>query len=943
MSRSSLLGTTFSIFFILILLTPAWAQTQSTGYTIDTVAGSEPPRDATLAVATWLDFPAGVAVDDAGNVYVSDTSGNRVLRVRPDGIRETFAGTGSFGVSGDGGPATEARLASPAGLSFGPDGSLYVTNRSTPRIRKIAPDGTITTVAGTGGSGFGGDGGPATEAMLSFPTDVAVDTAGNLYIADADNDRVRRVDPQGMISTFAGTGERGFDGDGGPAGEAQLNFPQGVAIGPAGEVLIADTTNHRIRVVDTDGNISTFAGGGNSTQDGAPTDYRLSFPNSIAVDATGVVYISNLFGNNILRSTTDLIETLAGTGEAGFSGDDGPAADALLNGPQGIAVSAENGDATVYFGDRNNHRVRAVTAGTISTVAGTAHLAGDGGPATEALLDTPVDVALDAAGNLYIAEWFNSAVRRVSPDGTITTVAGTGISGSDAPGQPAVETRLRAPFGVLIHSNGDLLIADTDNAQVLRVGQDGIAQLFAGRGSGGDGVPATEARLRFPVGLAEDSQGGIYISERFDHRIRRVGPDMIIQTFVGTGDAGFSGDGGPATGAMLDRPQHLVIDGEDTLFVVDGGNGRIRRITPGGLIDTIAGGGATFVDTEDVPALEGSLGFPVGLVMNPTGEGKGLAEGAELLISSSARVYRLNSEGNVRTIAGGPFRFSGDGGPAIGAGLASPSGMAIDADGNIYIADSNNDRVRKLTPVVTRVNSGGVVNGGAIAFSLAVDTVSPDMIASIFGIGLSIADGDGLTLPLPTTLAGVTVSITDSEGVTRLAPLFAARSTQINCLIPAGTAPGSATLTVTTPLGTTSAIDIEVVALAPGLFAINGGGLGLAAASAFLRDNNGVDTPLQVFNPAGFPFEPLPLDLGADTDLVVLSLFGTGIRDFTGQITATIGGVNAQVLGFAPSVQFVGLDQLNLLIPRSLIGAGVVEIQVTVDGLVLNTVTITIL
>ncbi len=925
------------------------AQTESTAYLIDTIAGSDLPLDADRAVDTWLNFPVGVATDDAGNVYVSDTFNHRVLRIKPDGTRETAAGSGTCGSPVDGGPATEARLCTPWGLTFGPDGSLYIADPGNERIHQVSPKGTITTVAGSGEHGFSGDGGPATGASFSFPFAVAVDPMGNLYIADTFNERVRKVDVQGMISTFAGSGDFGFAGDGGPATAARLRSPQGLAVGPAGKIYIADSSNHRIRVVDTHGNINTFAGGGTSRDNGPPTDYRLSHPIGVAVDAAGVVYIANQFGDEILRSTADFIEKIVGAGTRGFAGDGGPALEALLNGPQGVALSAAGGETTIYFVDSENHRVRAVTDGTIHTVAGTSHLSGDGGPATEALLDGPSDVALDASGNLYIADERNHAVRRVAIDGTITTVAGTGIRGRTAPGSAATETKLLSPQGVLVTRGGDLLIADSSNDRVLRVDEGGVAQSFAGTGFlgfEGDGGPATEARLLGPVGLAEDNEGSVYIADQFNQRIRRVGPDSIINTVAGNGESGFSGDAGAATDAALNIPTHVAVDDQGNILITDTFNQRVRLVTPGGLMDTVAGGGETRVDLEDVPALEANIGLPWGLVIDNTdGNGKGVDGRADVFISSICLVYRLGNEGTIRTIAGGSCRFEGDGGSALDAGFGpnSPRGMAIDADGNIYVADLDNNRVRKLTPVVTRVSTGGVVNAAAIAFSVAVDTVAPETIVSIFGIGLSIADGDALSLPLPTRLAGVTVEVSDSQGVSRPASLFAVRSTQINCLIPAGTALGPATLTVTNSLGSTSTIDIQVVAVTPGLFAINASGQGLAAATAFRRSADLVDTPLQVFNPAGFPFEAVPLDLGSETDLVVLSLFGTGIRGFQNSIVVTIGGEAAQVLGFAPSGQFEGLDQLNVLIPRSLIGRAVVEILVTVDGQMLNPVTITIL
>ncbi len=946
MSRFPLARFAVALLIVLGSITIGFGQTQTIGYVIDTVAGSDPPRNAALGVDTWLDFPFGVAADAAGNVYVSDSSNFRILKISPDGRSETVVGTGSFGSSGDGGPATEAKLASVRGLAIGPDGCLYSTDISSRRIRKVGLDGNITTMAGSGQRGFGGDGGPALDAAFDFPVDIAVDSAGNIYIADTQNNRIRKVDTQGMISTVAGTGEGGFSGDGGPAAEAQLWRPQGVAIGPGDELYIADSTNARIRMIDADGNIQTVAGGGNTINTAVATDYRLALPAGIAVDSLGTLFISGPFANRILSVTGPLIGIVAGTGKPGFAGDGGPAIDALFNGPQHIVVNEVGDQSSIYVVDGENDRVREVTGGTVRTVAGTAHLAGDGGPATEALLDSPMDVSLDTEGNLYVVERGNHVVRKITPAGTISTVAGTGIQGSGSPGETSTETALSAPRGVLARSVGDVLVSDSQNQRVLRLTPGGVLEAFAGKTSSngfeGDGGPADEAKLWFPVGLAEGADQSVYIGDSSNDRIRKVGPGGMISTVAGDGERAFSGDGAAAINASLNGPDRVTVDSQDNLFIADSGNRRVRQVTPGGIIGTIAGGGSTFVETDEVPALEASLTGAQGIVLRPT-NGKGGVATPDLLVSSFGRVYLVAGGNTVRTIAGGASASNGDGGPALGALIVNADGMATDPDGNIYVAEANNHRVRKLTPVVTRIGTGGVVNAASIAFSVAVDSVAPETIVSIFGVGLSIEDGSAVSLPLPTELGGVTVDVTDSQGRTRRAPLFAVRGLQINCLIPAGTALGEATLTVTTSLGTSSTIDIEVVSLEPGLFALDGSGSGLAAASAFQRDTNGVDTSLDVFKPGVFPFEASALDLGGETDLVVLSVFGTGMRGFTGQITATIGGVDAQVLGFAPSGQFEGLDQINLLIPRSLAGQGVVQIQLTVDGLALNPVTVTIL
>lgn len=948
MFRTQILSSLIGILLLSVGLAPnAHGQRASVGYMVETVAGREVPRDAALAIDTWLDRPQGVATDASGNIFVSDTQSHRVIRIGPDGTQETYAGTGVRGFSGDGGPASEARIGSPLGLSVGPDGCLYISDNGNRRVRKVTPAGIITTVAGSGSSGSGGDGGPAADAQFAYVGAVAADAAGNLYIADTTNHRVRKVDILGIITNFAGTGTGGFSGDGGPAADAELNRPLGVAVGPGQEVYIADTVNGRVRVVDTEGNISTFAGGGNSTEDGVPTDYRLTSPYGLTVSSTGIVYIANWSGNTVVRSTASLIEKVAGTGAAGFTGDGGPALDARLNVPQDVAILEDGGNVTVFFSSSENNRVRSVTNGNITTVAGTAHLAGDGGPATEGLLDGPSGVAVDADGNLFISEERNHTVRKVNAaDGTIATVAGIGVLAFTSPGAPAAITGLSSPRNVLVASNGDLLIADSGNRRVLRVGQDGIAQAFAGSGafaSGGDGGPAVEASVRAANGLAEDSEGSVYISDASSDYVRKVGGDGIISTLAGNGERGFSGDGGAATEAALSGPTGVAADAQGNIYIADSNNSGIRVVTPGGVIDTFIGGGTNFVGTEEIPASQAIVSFPGDVAVAPVdATAKGADVRGDIFYTSSSSIYRLTFDGFVSRVAGGSTGFGGDGGPAIDARFNSIRAIAVAPDGSIYVTDNENNRVRKLTPTITSINSGGVVNAAAIAFSDQVDHVAPEAIVSIFGVNLASADGNATTLPLPTDLAGVTVEVTDSEGTTRSASLFAVRGNQINCLIPAGTALGQATLTVRNPNGVTSIL-IEVAAVSPGLFTLSGSGQGLAAATAFRRDSQGVDTPLNVFQPDVFPFVAAPIDLGAEGDLVVLSLFGTGIRGTESSIEVTIGGTMVQVFGVAASGQFAGLDQVNVLIPRSLIGQGVVEIQMTVDGIVLNTVTITIL
>ncbi|MFD5541242.1 RICIN domain-containing protein [Streptomyces sp. NPDC127079] len=330
----------------------------------------------------------------------------------------TVAGTGTAGFSGDNDPAVSAKLNRPYGVAVDSTGTLYFSDYNNHRVRKITTDGKITTVAGTGVAGFGGDNGPALSAQLNCPREVAVDSAGTVYITDAGNHRVRKITADGKISTVAGTGTAGFSGDGGPATAAVLNYPLGVAVDSTGVLYISDHSNHRVRKVTADGKISTVAGTGSPgfRGDGGPAvSAQLSRPYALAVDGADELYITDGDNHRVRKITADgKISTVAGTGTAGFSGDDGPAPSAKLNLPLGVVVDSTG---TVYVSDYNNHRVRKIGSdGKIGTVAGTgaAGFSGDGGPAVSAQLYNPFGLAVDCVDTLYIADHLNNRIRKIT-------------------------------------------------------------------------------------------------------------------------------------------------------------------------------------------------------------------------------------------------------------------------------------------------------------------------------------------------------------------------------------------------------------------------------------------------------------------------------------------------------------------------------------------------
>jgi sugar lactone lactonase YvrE len=804
---------------------------------ITTVAGNGTygfQGDGSRATSAELRNPSGIAVDSSGNIYIADTHNHRIRKISAaTGVISTVAGNGGSGYRGDGGAATSAELNSPAGIAAGTGGSLLIADSGNSVVRKLnTVTGVISTVAGDGSAGYSGDGGPAKNAKLRAVNGVAVDPQGNLYVADTDNHVIRKVSAaNGVITTVAGNGSYGYKGDGGQATKAELSRTEGVAVDLAGNLYIADGDNGVIRKVTaktgvistvaatkaesslpggiavdsggnlyiayldkqvvrrlsaTSGTIATVAGnlGAGYGGDGGPaTKGELNRPSAVALDSGGSLYIADVENNRIRRvsgtvAPVSFPEAAVGSASASqrvllgiksamkIDSISVPKSQGALQefAIGGIAGCVANGSAAVaagsicsvtvtfhpgYPGLRQVPLVVQTSAGTfhfgmegiglgpqaallpgvITTAAGngTQGSSGEGGPATKAELLYPVGVAVDAAGDLFIED---TVIRKVNAaTGTITTIAGTERSGFG---------------GIAVNAAGDIYFAAPNNNIVQKISATtGAITTVAGNGRGagvygqyysGDGGPATKAELNDPLGVALDSFGNLYIADTENCVIRKVDAATgIISTVAGNGIFGYSGDGGPATKAEFNFTTSVVVDSAGNLYIADY-SAHVRKVSAAtGIISPVAGGGNGCARQSDrfgdgCLATEGKLEGPMDVALDAAGN-LYIADYFEDDSRGTAVFYsfvrKVSAATGIMTTIAGDTAGTGtnsNGGPATSAQLYTPSGIALDATGNLYIADSMNYRVRKVslsTPAMGFPHTGVGDNSGARTFAVA--------------------------------------------------------------------------------------------------------------------------------------------------------------------------------------------------------------------------------
>jgi len=663
------------ITFILALIL-GWNAPKIAAQTITTLAGGI--GDGQNAATYGRVFgPYGVATDGSGNVYFMDFGAltdyqYRLRKISPSGIITTFAGNSNqttFGPSGLGGQAIDASIEDNSGVASDAAGNIYISYGNN--VNKINTSGIMTLVAGAtlGSGGFSGDGSAAVGAMLSHPVGMAIDGAGNIFIADNGNNRIRKVSTSGIITTVAGGGS--VLGDGGPATSAMFNGPVGVAVDATGNLYITDAGNQRIRKVNAAGYISTIAGTGGccgfSGAGGPATAAMINSPYDIKLDGAGNVYFSDYGVPYICKiNAAGILSVLSGTGTGGFSGDGGAATAAKIKGPRGIALDPSG---NLYFADGLNLRIREInTAGNINTIAGGNQLgdqgfAGDGASAYLAEFNTSSGVWTDPAGNVYVADGGNSRIRKISTTGVITTWAGGSISGFAGDGGPATAAELDNPYGGITDRFGNTYIADYGNNHVRKIDPSGIITTVAGGGSAGlgDGGPATAAEIS-AYGVGVDTSGNIYIADGSHNRIRKVTASSgIITTVAGTGVYGSTGSGGPATAAEIYSPTDVKVDNSGNIYIADN---TFHMVSPAGIITTIPGafGGALSIDKAgNVYLVEQYNGY---------------------------KVNRYDIYGYLSVVAGnGQVGYAGEGVPASACEFSVTAGVAIDTAGNLYVND----------------------------------------------------------------------------------------------------------------------------------------------------------------------------------------------------------------------------------------------------------------
>jgi sugar lactone lactonase YvrE len=754
--------------------------------TVSTLAGLAGIRggdDGTGSSARFNE-PNGVAVDSVGNVYVGDTLNHTIRKITPDGVVSTLAGlSGSFGATD--GIGSAARFSSPQGVAVDTAGNVYVADDSNHRIRKITPVGVVSTLAGSAPPGSVD--GPGSAARFNQPLGVAVDSQGNIYVADANNAAIRKIAPDGMVSTLAGLAGNAGATDG-TASQARFYNPVGVAVDRSGNVYVADGGNNTIRKITPGGMVSTLAGLARSTgsTDGIGSVARFNYPYGVAVDSAGNVYVADAYNNTIRKGVPNVAPTLptileqpadqtvlvgsavsfgvlAGGTEPlrfqwQFNAINLPGANSSLL----VITNSQRANDGLYQVLVSNAgglvssipvRLTVVLPGNssipilVTTVAGTSSPGAVEGRGVNARFNFPNGGFVGPDRMSYIADAFNHRIRRFDlVTGDVATLAGAGFAGyQDGSANTAL---FNVPQGVVVNAAGEIFVADALNHRIRKINADTMRTVTTVAGSGVQGYadgPAPTAQFSFPNDLVLDAAGNLYVSEFYNHTIRKITPAGAVLTVAGNGTPG-SADG-IGSAARLNGPAGLAIDQAGNLYVTEWQGHRVRKITPPGAVTTLAGNGsAGFADGTGGAA---RFNEPDGIVADPVGNLYVAEHGNHV-------IRKVAQDGRVTTVAGTGMPGLRDGEKLV-AQFNGPGGIGWDRTGNLVVADTGNHSIRLvnllLVPqIFDQPQSQTVTAGGSVR--LQVTASGPAVLRYQWyfnGTFLFGTTNSGTTFPATTT------------------------------------------------------------------------------------------------------------------------------------------------------------------------------------------------
>jgi hypothetical protein len=641
----------------------------------------------------------------SGSVGVANVSNVDVACVNAPNL---FLLAGGIGGAGNlDGIGVAARFSSPNGMAFDRAGNLYVADSSNNTIRKITPAGVVSVWAGAAGVQGSADGACAT-ARFSYPKDITADSLGNLYVADTLNNTVRKITPACTVSTLAGqpSVQGSTDGTG---SAARFTFPWGITIDTTGNLYVADAFNSTIRKITPAGEVSTLAGTAGSTgsTDGTGTVASFLFPTGITSDSVNNLYMADTNNHTVRKITpAGVVSTFAGT--AGVSGSsDGTGAAARFKNPQGITVDSAG---NLYVVDSYNHTIRKITpAGAVSTLAGAAGVSGaTDGVAAAARFRFPSATKMDNAGNLWVADG-NETLRKITPAGVVSTLAGMAVAAGSSDGTGAT-ARFNFPSGMAGDSAGNVYVADSDNNTIRKITPAGVVTTLAGTAGVSNSTDGTGAAARFngPTSITADSAGNLYVADTSNYTLRKITPAGVVTTLAGTAQVSGSTDG-TGTAASFSNLSGITIDSAGNLYVLDQSNCTIRKITPAGVVSTLAGTRGT-AGAADGVGTAASFRYPTGIAIDSAGN-------VYVADTGNRTIRKVTPAGLVTTLAGTAGLQGSADGTGAAARFSSPNGLTADSAGNLYVADSNNYTVRKITPagvvstVVGRTGQAGLVLG----------------------------------------------------------------------------------------------------------------------------------------------------------------------------------------------------------------------------------------